>query len=467
MPSSPAVPKVRLGPRFAAANDVDRDVEEALGLEPEPEAELEAEKGVDEEIDELLSETEEQEQGQGSGNGQSSAGPKDNGEWGCRWEGCWRSQENQDDLVEHLQIGMPRVRGQRYANQQNISVKDENPTCVSGSTARGKDKSKQLDIHSSPTVELIREKDPIHVQNLVSPSFGSWSFNTHKGPSSYTDCRKTFTRSDALTKHLRSLHNITPDLPPRKKVKDSATNNGFPPGSSPPTSPYLMTKRSDREKDVDEVIAEVLPLSPPTTPASSSTAAPPTKPATKAKPRRSRAKTQKDKPVAQASFQPETRLLNFALPLATTSSFYNPGMADLGTDEDLSSVLPRLFDRQTFWQGSDDDEPALNLVRDVRARERQGPPYGVEEEEYDSLDEMIPPVSNVRVVGETGHPDGSDTVVPVMSRSKYHARFMMAKAKVMLLAEENEMRRKELESTMREEIELDYQLSTRNRHSTK
>jgi hypothetical protein len=106
-------------------------------------------------------------------------------------------------------------------------------------------------------------------------------------------------------------------------------------------------------------------------------------------------------------------------------------------------------------------------VRDVRARERQGPPYGVEEEEYDSLDEMIPPVSNVRVVGETGHPDGSDTVVPVMSRSKYHARFMMAKAKVMLLAEENEMRRKELESTMREEIELDYQLSTRNRHSTK
>ena len=103
MPSSPAVPKVRLGPRFAAANDVDRDVEEALGLEPEPEPELEAEKGVDEDIDELLSETEEQEQAQG--NGQPSAGPKDNGEWGCRWEDCWRPQANQDDLVEHLQIG--------------------------------------------------------------------------------------------------------------------------------------------------------------------------------------------------------------------------------------------------------------------------------------------------------------------------------------------------------------------------
>lgn len=236
-----------------------------------------------------------------------------------------------------------------------------------------------------------------------------------------------------------------------------------------------MTKRSDREKDVDEVIAEVLPLSPPTTtaplaphPASTSAAAPPpTKPATKAKPRRSRAKTQKDKAVTQASSQSDTRLRNLALPLSQTSSFYNAGMADLTTDEDLASVLPRLFERQTFWQGSDDDEPALNLVRDVRARERQGPPYGVEEEEYDSLDEMIPPVSHVRVVGETGHPDGSDTVVPVMSRSKHQARFMMAKAKVMLLAEENEMRRKELEMTMREEIDLDIQLAKRNRHTTK
>jgi hypothetical protein len=43
----------------------------------------------------------------------------------------------------------------------------------------------------------------------------------------------------------------------------------------------------------------------------------------------------------------------------------------------------------------------------------------------------------------------------------------MAKAKVMLLAEENEMRRKELETTMNEEIELDKQLSKRLRMSTK
>jgi hypothetical protein len=121
MPSSPAVPRVRLGPRFAAVNDVDRDVEEALGLEPEqpqsqsqPEAGLEVEerlqepeagpgtsvaeemevdvKGVDEEIDELLSETEE------------PAG-KDSSGWKCRWDDCWKDQDSQDVLVEHLQTG--------------------------------------------------------------------------------------------------------------------------------------------------------------------------------------------------------------------------------------------------------------------------------------------------------------------------------------------------------------------------
>lgn len=121
MSSSPAIPRVRLGPRFAAVNDVDRDVEEALGLEPEPPlsqpqsqseagqqveepepeagpatsvaGEMEVDvKGVDEEIDELLSETEE------------PAG-KDSSGWKCRWDDCRKDQESQDVLVEHLQTG--------------------------------------------------------------------------------------------------------------------------------------------------------------------------------------------------------------------------------------------------------------------------------------------------------------------------------------------------------------------------
>jgi len=93
-------------------NDVDRDVEEALGLEPEPQlapdaameveeadvgtsiaGEVEPEaKGVNEEIDELLSETEE-------------PAAKDSSGWKCRWDDCWKDQDSQDILVEHLQTG--------------------------------------------------------------------------------------------------------------------------------------------------------------------------------------------------------------------------------------------------------------------------------------------------------------------------------------------------------------------------
>jgi hypothetical protein len=256
------------------------------------------------------------------------------------------------------------------------------------------------------------------------------------------------------------------------------------PLGSPPISPLLMTRPIQEKGNVDEIIADILPLSPgptsnldTTLPSTAEAGALPAKATSKAKPRRSRAKTDKGKmAAAQASASNSastskstipTRIRNLAVPLPSTSSFYNPGMGELNNDEDLSSVLPRLFGRHTFWEVSDDDEPALDLIRDVRARDRRPPPPGIAEEEYDSLDEMIPPIGVVRVVGETEHPENPEIVVPVMSRSRYQARFMMAKAKVMLLAEENEMRRKELEVTMNEEIELDQQLLKRNRHVTK
>jgi hypothetical protein len=104
MPSSPAVPK-RLGPRFAAVNDVDRDVEEALGLDPEPEVlneEIKS-KGVDEEIDELLSDTEEQVDMPVL---QPTVGSGKPNAWTCKWEDCFRDQDSQEILVEHLQTGM-------------------------------------------------------------------------------------------------------------------------------------------------------------------------------------------------------------------------------------------------------------------------------------------------------------------------------------------------------------------------
>lgn len=117
MDSSPAGPKVRLGPTFATANDVDREVEEALGLDPEPapteEMEIDPaptltqEKGVDEEIDELLSDNDEVVAG--ATGARPEAGERDReqevGGWKCRWDDCFIDQEKQDLLVEHVQVG--------------------------------------------------------------------------------------------------------------------------------------------------------------------------------------------------------------------------------------------------------------------------------------------------------------------------------------------------------------------------
>ena len=176
--SSPAAPRIRLGPRFAAVNDVDRDVEEALGLEPEvlPEPRFEVEEaepatsameemevdtkvGVDEEIDELLSETEE------------PVVKENSGGWKCRWDDCWKDQDSQEILVEHLQTGefsSLSLSRRGSTQKQNISVKEEKHMSANGICVLGRGRSKPLDIHSSLIVEPTQEKDHILVKNMVS-----------------------------------------------------------------------------------------------------------------------------------------------------------------------------------------------------------------------------------------------------------------------------------------------------------
>jgi hypothetical protein len=131
----------------------------------------------------------------------------------------------------------------------------------------------------------------------------------------------------------------------------------------------------------------------------------------------------------------------------------------MAVDVDLAAELPRLCARTAFWVESDDDEPALDLVREYRARERASPPYRAGEEDYDSLDEEMPPIHPERVVAETTHPDDNCVILPVLSRSNWQARYMMGKAKVMLLSEENDMRRRELMAALEEEADLDEKLA--------
>lgn len=109
MSSSPAAPvkAARLGPTFAVINDVDRQIEAELGLEP---VVAEEKKHVDDEIDELLSEGEEDLE-PGAGGVRSSTGVAVRGRstWTCKWDDCFNDWPTQDELVEHVQNGRSRT----------------------------------------------------------------------------------------------------------------------------------------------------------------------------------------------------------------------------------------------------------------------------------------------------------------------------------------------------------------------
>lgn len=291
-------------------------------------------------------------------------------------------------------------------------------------------------------------------------------------------CNKTFTRSDALTKHLRSLHGITPELPPsKKKPKDGGggsalTSQPLGGGSSPiPPSAVGSSPIAFKRNEVDDVIADAL-LSPTEPSASVPVSVPMTEIAPAApsgsasgsgKTARPRKPSRKDRKPVHANGAASTSASASALaipsqPLPDHSAFFHPDVESLSTDVDLGSVLPRLRQRDQFWTESDDDQPALDLVRERRLRMKRSPPPYPDDIEYDSLDEEIPAMGSPRMVAETTLPEDPTTPLPVMSRTKWQARYMMSKAKVMLLSEENEMRRRDLEKTLMEEMELDQQL---------
>lgn len=148
--------------------------------------------------------------------------------------------------------------------------------------------------------------------------------------------------------------------------------------------------------------------------------------------------------------------------IAPTVLLHEP-VQELYEDDDLETVLPRLAARDRFWDVSDDDEPALATIR---TRWRSNP----DRAEEDLLDEELgvivpePEVIGVTVVaeqlgqGQLQHRAGRE--VPVMSRSQWQMRYMMGKAKMMLLEEENAMRRRDLETALLEEAQIDQETAS-------
>ncbi|CAK9782408.1 hypothetical protein CC85DRAFT_279850 [Cutaneotrichosporon oleaginosum] len=275
---------------------------------------------VDDEIDELLSDDARGGEDRGDDEEEDDGGEagKADGQRNCLWEGCGEVLEDQAELVKHVQDAHIGTGRQPYA-------------CLWTTCSRVG--QRQASRHALLT----------HMRS-------------HTGEKPYAcpepGCGRTFTRSDAMNKHVKSIH--APGARPRRR---------------------------------EEVVIDA------------------------------EEPTNADR--------------------------------DLAKDDDLAEVIVRLRsrDRVHFKPANAEEEAAMRYMRETRpggapARNRRGRKNAVSDS--DEFDEGAgKKYPNKRKV-EGYLIDQGDNEVPMMSRSRWQAKYVMAKAKLMLVDEENKMRRDEL-----------------------
>ena len=140
---------------------------------------------------------------------------------------------------------------------------------------------------------------------------------------------------------------------------------------------------------------------------------------------------------------PQLALTQRPLPNVDKFEWTPASDADLMADEDVAKVLPRLRGRETFWSTTEEDHRLVKLVRERHPRGQSRLKGGEREDSDDSFDGGVgvryavePEVERVVV-----EPEGE---IDVLGRSRWQTRFIVAKAKLMLVEEENRMRRSEL-----------------------
>jgi hypothetical protein len=122
---------------------------------------------------------------------------------------------------------------------------------------------------------------------------------------------------------------------------------------------------------------------------------------------------------------------------------------DLARDSDLEEVVLRVRGRarERIVPETGDEEGALQYVRDRRPgagkkRRARRKEAGSDSDEFDEGAAKRFPAK--RTVEAYMYDEKLEADVPIMSRSRWQAKYVMAKAKLMLVDEENKMRRDEL-----------------------
>lgn len=314
---------------------------------------------VDDEIDELLSDDEggrrggdedrDEDEDEDDGGGDAS---KQDGQRECLWEDCNEMLEDQADLVKHVQEGVWMSRN--ALTPVHIGTGRQPYACLWTTCSRNG--QKQASRHALLThMRSHTGEKPYACPEPGVSSFAVCILQLTAG------CGRQFTRSDAMNKHVRSIHG--PGAKPRRRGEDVAALDGEEPSNA------------DR---------------------------------------------------------------------------------DLAKDDDLAEVVVRLRsrDRILYRAENAEEEAAVRFMRESRpggapAKSRRGRRNaGSDSDEFDEGAGKRYPLER-KVEGYML--DAADNEVPLMSRSRWQAKYVMAKAKLMLVDEENKMRRDELVFWEREE----------------
>lgn len=133
-------------------------------------------------------------------------------------------------------------------------------------------------------------------------------------------------------------------------------------------------------------------------------------------------------------------------------------------DVDLAEALTRLRTNPDYWTMDDDDLLALSHIREKFGRGRKPSDdrqLGFEDDEEDAFDDgvtrLYPPTPEA--TGVLVNPDEPDVEVRILTRPRWQVKYIMAKAKLMLVEEENRMRRGQLLELLEMEAALKNQVA--------
>jgi hypothetical protein len=129
---------------------------------------------------------------------------------------------------------------------------------------------------------------------------------------------------------------------------------------------------------------------------------------------------------------------------------------ELMEDKDLLDRIAPTRGREPFWSTSEAD---LRTVEAIRKRYPnkivyvKGKMQPLGDDEEDLFDEGVSAryPAEAGVVDTLRDPEVEEVGIRVYSRPRWQVKYMMAKAKFMLVTEENSMRREELKAVLKEE----------------